>query len=239
MLTFGDYSGIASVQATIFTPGLSFHSPSIFKKLFQIEPDLFDGDPTVLPIPEDAPKEIPRITLQNNNKSLKLEVSPSRVNFFRTKISPDDDINIENFAELSSQFLNSYLGSVDAKCGRLAAVVRRFSLVENPGRVIAVHFCRKEFLEAPFDKPENFEIHAHKAYLLKGFDRVNSWVRIRSGIAQFAGQVPKSAIIVEQDINTLSKGIEEKSYNEEEITKFYKIVAEEFDIILKLYFQNK
>ena len=60
MLSFEDFSEIASIQSTIFTPGFSFNSSLVLRRLLEIEPDLFDGAPTVLPSPEDAPREIPQ-----------------------------------------------------------------------------------------------------------------------------------------------------------------------------------
>jgi len=238
MLSYEDFEKIASIQASLFTPNFSFDSSAILRELFAIQPELFDGAPTVLPIPQDAPPEIPRITLKNMDQSLKLDVSPSRINLYRTKSAADDIVIIDEFTNLASQFLNNYLERVNARCGRLAAVIRRFLIIEKPGFEIAAHFCREEFMEAPFDRPESFEVHAHKVYDLSDFDRVNSWVRIRSGVAQFADRAPQHAIIIEQDINTLSEGMENRDYSEQQINRFFEIVADEFDIILRLYFQT-
>ena len=77
MLSFEDFSEIASIQSTIFTPGFSFNSSLVLRRLLEIESDLFDGAPTVLPIPEDAPREIPRITLQSSNRSFKIDCTGS------------------------------------------------------------------------------------------------------------------------------------------------------------------
>jgi hypothetical protein len=239
MLSYEDFEEIASIQASLFTPNFSFDSSAILRELFAIQPELFDGAPTVLPIPQDAPPDIPRITLQNMNRSLKLDVSPSRINLYRTKSAADDVVVIDEFTNLASQFLNNYLERVNARCGRLAAVIRRFLIIENPGLEIAAHFCRAEFMEAPFDNPRSFELHAHKVYTLRDFDTVNSWVRLRSGIAQFQGSAPRSSIIIEQDINTISEDMGEKNYTQEQIVEFYEIVADEFDTILQLYFRGE
>jgi len=235
MLSFEDFSEIASIQSTIFTPGFSFNSSLVLRRLLEIEPDLFDGAPTVLPIPEDAPREIPRITLQSSNRYFKIDVAPSRTNLYRTKSAEDDIININDFITFSSQFLTNYMEIVNARCGRVAAIIRRFAVIENPGHVIAEHFCKEEFMAAPFDRPGSFEIHAHKVYDLSDFGRVNSWVRIRGVVAQFADRAQQHAIIIEQDINTLSEEMENRDYSEQQINRFFEIVADEFDIILRLY----
>lgn len=239
MLRFEDFSGIASIQSTIFTPGFSFDSPLVLRRLLEIEgSDLFDGAPTVLPIPEDAPREIPRITLQSSNRFFTIDVAPSRTNLYRTKSAEDDIININDFITFSSQFLTNYMEIVNARCGRIAAIIRRFAVIENPGHEIAEHFCKEEFMVAPFNRPGSFEIHAHKVYDLSDFDQVNSWVRIRSGVARFTDRAQQHAIIIEQDINTLSEEMENRDYSEQQINRFFEIVADEFDIILRFYLQT-
>lgn len=40
-----------------------------------MEQNIFDGDPIMLPLPADAPVEIPRITLESKDKKHKLETA--------------------------------------------------------------------------------------------------------------------------------------------------------------------
>jgi len=74
MLVYEDFQETGQIQATVFTPGFIFSSSEILKKLMELEPDLFDGDPFVLPLPDDTPHEIPRITLLNARAEIALNI---------------------------------------------------------------------------------------------------------------------------------------------------------------------
>jgi hypothetical protein len=236
MLTYENFSSLASIQASIFTPTLISDHSNLLKKLFNLNTDMFDGAPTVLPLPQDAPPDIPRITLQNKANTLKLEVSLNRVNFYRLKGSREDFIIPIEFYSTASSYLSSLLQEIGAKCVRIAAVMKRYYRIENPASEIATHFSKESFLDEPFDRPSEFEIHSLKKCEIHGFDNVNSWVRVKSGIIHEKGSTPKPAIIIEQDINTLPENMGATDYNETQINHFYNNINDEFENIIKLYF---
>jgi hypothetical protein len=227
---------LASIQASIFTPNLSSDSSNILKKLFKLDTKLFDGAPTVLPLPPDAPPDIPRITLQDKANTLRLEIALHRMNIYRLKGNEEDFIIPIQFHEIASPFLNSLLREFGTKCVRLAAVIKRYYKIENPASEIVNHFNKESFLKEPFDRPSEFELHSLKKYNLPDFDDVNSWVRVKSGIIHAKGATPKPAIIIEQDINTFAEDMVNKDFSEDQIHNFYEKTNEEFDNIIKLYF---
>jgi len=81
VLSFEDFQETGSIQATVFTPGFNFVTAKILTSLLDLRSGLLDGDPTILPLPEDAPVDIPRIILKNKDNSLRLEATPIRINF--------------------------------------------------------------------------------------------------------------------------------------------------------------
>lgn len=236
MLLYEDFHETAQVQATIFTPGLIFSTSEILKKLINLEQNLFDGNPFVLPLPDDAPMDIPRITLENKKKTFKLEVAPNRMNFFRNKVDNEDKVKIDEFIQTASQILTELLEKINVNCGRIAIVINRFAIKDNPAKEIVLHFCEDNFMKEPFDRPSEFEIHSLKKYTFLEKYEVNSWVRIRSGHLQYEKGIIKSVINVQQDINTIAE--ETRSYSSEEIIKFYNNIHDEFNKILKLYFKK-
>lgn len=235
VLSFESFQQIGSIQTTLFTPGFNFVTSRILISLLGIGSDLLDGDPTILPFPEDAPVDIPRVTMKNKDNSLRLEVAPTRFNFFRVKISEDDTIAANEFISLATSFLKEILSVTGAKCGRIATVINRFCYKNNPGFEIAEHFCKEQFMKAPFDDPSSFELHGHKKYTYRSFE-VNSWVRIRSGKARPEQGISRPIVLVEQDINTFAELMDSRSYNKREISTFFRYIIKEFDRILKLYF---
>jgi hypothetical protein len=235
-----DFQEAISIQATVFTPGFNFVTSKILPGLLQIHPEEFDGDPAILPLPQEIPLSIPRIILKNNDGSKKLEVAPERVNYFRLKVNSDDLILINEFLESAVNLLALYLEKTGANCGRIAAVLKRFSCKDNPAIEIASHFCREGFIDKPFNEPTNFEIHAHKKYRFIESFEVNSWVRVKSAIVTLKPtNLALSSIIVEQDINTLSELIETRIYSMEEIISFFHNILPEFNKILNLYFPTE
>lgn len=234
MLKYEDFSETGQIQTSVFTPDFVFSTSEALKRLMQLELEAFDGDPLVLPLPEDAPHEIPRITLENKAKTFKLEVGPARINFFRSMTSEEDKIIPNQVVQVAGKALASLLDTMGARCGRIAAVINRFTFKENPGKEIAAHFCREHFLEEPFDRPSEFELHALKKYEYFGSFKVNSWIRIKSGQMKFVKGISRPVVVALQDINTSAEQTE--SYSTGQIISFYEKVCEEFDKVLRLYF---
>ena len=66
-------------------------------------------------------------------------------------------------------------------------------------------------------------------------------MRVKSARLSIPGEERRQVITVEQDINTLSELMAERSYDLEEIGLFYSEISSEFDSILRMYFpaENK
>ena len=237
MLRIADFLEAISIQATLFTPGFNFVTSKILPTLLQIHPEEFDGDPAILPLPQDIPLSIPRIILKNINETKKLEVAPERINYFRLKADSEDLISISEFLKSAVNLLDLYLERTGANCGRIATVLKRFCYKDNPAIEIASHFCKEGFIDKPFNEPTNFEIHAHKKYRFIESFEVNSWVRIKSGIIKLMPtNLASPSITVEQDINTLSELNETIIYSIDKVNSFFNNILPEFNKILNLYF---
>ena len=103
---------------------------------------------------------------------------------------------------------------------------------------LARHFCKDRWDKAPLNRPENFELHAHKKFALGTDFEVNSWARSKTGKLAGDGD-DKLIILFEQDINTLAEGTAERDFSKAEIKKFFGAVASELDSILELYYPER
>lgn len=222
------------LQVSIFTPTLLFSSGHIFKDIMAKYAELFDGEPLSIPLPPEVPKEIPRITFQSSDKKLKLEISESRANFYRYLQEGETDIGQAEFLETVYKVFNDYIKSTSAKVGRMAVVAIKYIEGENPAKLLAGHFCKENFIEEPFNRPENFELHSHKRYVADEFD-INSWVRCKTGRLK---KENKPIITVQQDINTLSENLDNEEFNLALIKKFVEMANNEHKEILKKYFPD-
>ncbi len=228
---------IISIQTTVFTPSLSFAAPKLMTSALEKWGELFDSSPISMPLPSDAPSEIPRIILQSSTMHHKLELAPKRANLFWLRQAETDKIILEDYLCFAAGLLCDYVNIVSGKVGRIAAVLNRSLIDPNPGLFLAQHFCKEKWLSAPFNRPESFEIHSHKRYSLADRFNVNSWVRCKTGFLVKPDR--KSIILVEQDINTIPEEMETREFSDEEIRDFSRLVEVEFDSILSLYFPGE
>ncbi len=230
---------LASCQATVFTPDGDLAVSKFMKELYPSLAELFDGEPTILPpVPEGAPPEIPRIILESASHEWRCELSPARVNVHwrRTK-STVTCVGLGDFFEEATKILLQYAGQLNPRIVRLAALTTRFSPHESPGVFLARHFCQDRWDKAPLNRPENFELHAHKRFTLASDLTVNSWARSKTGKLTGDGD-EKLVVLFEQDLNTLAEAASEKEFAEAEIKKFFGAVATELDSILGLYYPS-
>lgn len=223
-------------QATIFTPDMDFATAKVMSKFYPRCADTFDGDPEGVPNMPAFPPEVPRLILKNQEDTIKLEVAAARVNYFeRLKKHDDPTINIERFYENAAGILSLFKDILDCRIGRLAAVRTLYAKQDDPGMFLARHFCKDTWDEAPLNRPENFELHAHKVYQLPEKFTVNSWVRSKTGNLR-EGDTETRIVLIEQDLNTLTEEMKDNSFNPDDLSTFFKQVISEFDKIINLYY---
>jgi hypothetical protein len=233
-LTASDFS-LAAFQASIFTPD-SEASVNKFARTFPAKwQGIFDGDLVTLPaVPIPSPVEMPRTILQSTT-GWHCEMSPGRLNITWTR-APDATSSplLSDLVARVVPLLVDYTETMEIRVGRSAAIVSRYAQHEAPGRLLAHHFCRDEWQKAPLNRPQDFELHAHKRYsLLEGL-LVNSWVRNKT--ATLTTQTERlPVVLVEQDINTLAEESAVANLNAH-IPLFFERAAAELDSILKLYY---
>lgn len=88
-------------------------------------------------------------------------------------------------------------------------------------------------MEAPLNRPENFELHAHKRFVMSDEFQVNSWARSKTALLA-EGEAP--IVTFEQDINTLPEAATSAKFDDDQLARFFQAVAPEFETIIKFYF---
>jgi hypothetical protein len=237
-LTFEDFH-LFSCQAVLFTPDEEVSSAKLLKGLLPQTrwAERFDADPVALPSPAavvsvgpgiGTPREIPKIILQSKEPGIwRCQIASERINFYwqKQRSETPETTLVEFFSEASS-FLCEYREFLRARVGRLAAILMRYAPHSSPGLFLAQHFCKDQLLEKPFDRPIDFELHAHKRYTLTGKFSINSWVRNKTGQLLASGE-RTSVLFVEQDLNTLSEETQKRDFTNEEIQDFFSTAATE------------
>lgn len=118
-------------------------------------------------------------------------------------------------------------------------VVHRYQASDDPARALSTHFCKPDLLsqdpKGPLNRPENFELHAHKTYKLGRF-AINSWMRCKSGVLM--GDTAQRIVFVEQDLNTVAEGLQRETYGTGDIEEFFALTIPELDAIARAYFAS-
>jgi len=179
---------------------------------------IFTGEPAILPIPDDAPPEIPRIILTAKDKRWRCNVSPTRLEF--TYDEPDqareelDSIKGQYVATLHSL---AKCAKTELKAGvhRLALVVTSVALPEEPVELIGRTFIRDGVLFSP----RQLEVHMLNRTTIGNLD-VNKWCRVFSRDARY-GEGRKTALFVVYDLNTVSDPQKPTEFGVEAIMAFY------------------
>jgi len=121
------------LQASIFTPDFSIGNRPKLLKLFQeISDNKFDGDIFSGPIPQEAPAEIPRISLKSNDGFWQLQVSLRRTDLLFIKpanITGGSTIpSLKDFSVYANRLFSDYNEKrPDIRIQRFALITERYA----------------------------------------------------------------------------------------------------------------
>jgi hypothetical protein len=232
---------VIKFQGSIFTPDLVISNYLKFMNTVgELQGEVLQGNPTALPMPQDAPAEIPRFQFVSQDGKWMLTISLVRTDliFF----DPSDPssagqtgIDAETFSKKCSNFFGNYKDKLDLRVQRLAFVTERISPDDNASNFIIKKFCRADMARKgkPFNNVSQFEIHSLKKYDWRDY-HLNSWVRIKALDLKTDKTIP--CLFLQNDLNTLS--IDEdpsQDFSRETIDKFFLGINEHLKDILRKY----
>lgn len=231
MLTSSDFQ-VQKLIASGFVASGEFNPSDALRHVLISWPDVYDGQTTSFPLPADAPPEFPAVSVASKDGSWVVEMNRARINlaWLNQQARPRSIQRV--FSDLSRR-LTAILEEQQVVVGRLAALATRAAEVEAPGVVLSRQFSRPKWLAGPLNRPEGFELHAHKTFnLIQGLT-VNSWMRIKTAKG---GSPEYRYVAVEQDVNTLTSELETRNFRRQETGRFFRAASIELDSILKMYF---
>lgn len=222
-------------QAAIWTEDFDPGTRPVMTLATSVWSDLFDGDPVVMPYAPGLPVEVPRITIRSGDQQWRLQVGVRRVDIFWESEEEGEVPDDGQFTNAVLETLQPYLELDDRiRVIRMAYVVQRHARADSPAHEMALHFCRDAILEGPLNRPETFELHAHKRYVPEGLPEVNSWIRWKTASAA-KDNTPMVSVL--QDLNTPG-GVTDHVYAFDEVGHFFRLVPTETDQILRLYLET-
>lgn len=223
------------VQLVLFSPVIAIADKlKTANALNGVLSGILDGDPGVLPLPDDAPSEIPRILLKSKDEQYKLQIANKRIDFiFCYKKDEEETLFLapglfEKFAGVFQYFKEN----IHTQFTRSAIVTNWIIELEKfPGAEYLLTKYIHE--EAPLRDPYELELHYLTKESVAGFN-VNKWTRIKSA-RKISEPEQNKLIVFHIDINTLAE--ETYEFDEELLQKFLnegsKVVNDTIEIHLK------
>lgn len=213
---------IQNIQGVLFIQNFAFRNKLLIaSKINEALNNLFDGDPTMLDLPPQAPPEIPRIQLKDHNSVYSLNFSQIRIDFIYSEHGkPEKTLDSLSDAYLKYLFRITELVKTDyhLPTPRMALVLKTLSEMKTE----SVLFVHDKFLGGnPFFKDTSkLEIHALEKTTMKDYN-INRWFRIKTGVAAGVGLPANEKVLsVELDINTIPGKV--LDFDTEKIKDFYK-----------------
>jgi len=195
---------VTNIQVALFSPGIDLSDKlALAQKVKQGTGTLFDGESIVLPIPNDAPAEIPRIVLRNKNNQISLNLSLNKIDFF---IKPKSNNSLTNSSDEANKIYKSFLETLYKDSSlvihRVGHVFNLQAPVDNSVDFISMHYFG-DFKNGESWQDINFGLLKRDVIDEK---LSNIWFRINPGKKQ-DGDLDMKKIAIMFDINTLPKEI--------------------------------
>jgi len=208
---------ISSMQAAIFCSELLISNKEEFiYHVVQETNDFLKGEPTIFPIPDDAPAEIPRIILKSKTYPYSCNFCKNRFDFFYKEQGKPN----KTFEEVFPDFRNildrlaTYIKiSLNIKIIRLGFIPNFVIELKESGN----EYLLREYLHPNlFLNPYEIQINVLHKFELESF-KVNRWIKLKP-LRMRNNIKDDRRILVEIDINTLSE--EMHDFSPDQIKQF-------------------
>lgn len=202
---------INQVQLALFSPGIVISNKlRLANMINEAMDDLFDGDPIILPMPEDLPPEVPRIILKSKDEKYLLQIAINCVNFFyrSQEDTVEEEFLIDELYDKWIKLQNQLFTYSKTQFHRAALVTQWIvDLSTSAAPFLSAKYLREGL---PFESPYEMEIHCLTKEKVAECE-VNMWVRIKS-IRKLSKPEQDQFLLITIDINSLA----EKTYEFDE-----------------------
>ncbi|MDP1845848.1 MAG: hypothetical protein Q8L09_03805 [Candidatus Moranbacteria bacterium] len=187
--------------------------------------DIFDGQPILIPAPNEMPPEIPRIVLNSADNLFSCNIALNRTDiFFNSANSKEKDVNII----LEKQKTNSlrvfdFLKEKNVIINRIGFVVDVEYAIEN-----AIEFLKAEFInENKFESPKELSFRYNRSSIIEEINiPMNNLVTV-------SGKNDSNVIQIQLDINTVSEIMSSSDFSKEYFDKIITYSENKINSIIK------
>lgn len=209
---------IKKIQTAIFTRNFQiqneYDKSNILLELKEKVGDIFNGQPIWVPVPNDAPQEIPRIVLNSLDNVYSCNIALNRSDVFLNLANP---VEKETDALFEKQKSNSF--KIFTYLKEKGAVINRV------GFVVDVEYQNEkgvEFLRERMLKENKFQEPKELSFRYNHTDRIEEIDIETNNLITISGKTGSDIIQVQFDINTVAEIIGKADFSKD---YFEKIIA--------------
>ena len=186
---------LLQLQFALFFKSMENRPDKLINKVDEALEDLFDQMPNMLPLPPDAPAEIPRVTMQSTDEMYVCNISKNRIDFIGHYINSGSSVtaNLDDFItkifSLSEAIFNG-------------KAVNRFGFVEHYfiENRDAVGMLKSKYFKYDFGDLEELNLRYNKPFTAGNLE-INDVIEISKGNVSNTNGAQKEGIIILRDMN--------------------------------------
>jgi len=209
---------LGSVQLGLFSPGIIIvNKLKVANDINDKLSNLFDGDPVIVPLAENAPSDFPSLQMNTKNGQYNLTIAKSRLDFYFNDQKEDEkySLPVPNLNDKILTIFQYFTVNLHTQFTRCAIVTK--SIIELEKEAASEHILLTYIREKlPIINPYELQVR----YLIKDSIaefKVNKWVYIKSA-RKISDPSRNRLIVLEIDINTLAE--EEYTLDEQSLQRF-------------------
>lgn len=234
-------SGLDVLQMAIFTSSLDLSDKLLLaRELSGLETISFKGEPTILPLPESAPTDLPRIILKNQDESFSLNISPARTDlFYKSKDFDEQGVSKIKLQNIEVQMIDSIIEIATLLRTKFTSHIHRTAMVlnhlvklkESSREFLSNNFLKKNVIERPYDIQLNFG----NKKTMDGF-KINEWIRFHT-LRSKKNPEDDTAFMLILDINSLLEV--DYNFTEANLKNFFEQSFRLANKEVKIFSENK
>ncbi len=182
------------LQLAIFYKEVETRPDQKFSGLNNAMLNMFDMMPTMLPLPLDAPPEIPLVILKGSENGYSCNIARNRIDLIFNPKKTDQNItsNISDFISKAKAFSKYVFNNNDNV--RFGLISRYFIKDQNP-----IETIKKKYLKNTFGDLKELNLRFNKGKVQLGID-LNDIIEISSAI-EIDNNKQEQGILIQRDIN--------------------------------------
>lgn len=190
---------LAQLQFALFFDAVENRPDRLANKVEDVLGEIFNQMPTIIPLPSDAPSDVPAVIMQSSDGNITCNVSRSRIDLLMNKNYNDSiSVGLEESINLIKTFISaiySYKNIV-----RFGLIGRYFCEENDP-----VNKIKSKYICNGLTDLDELTIKFNKKFLNNGYT-FNDLVEINNGVINING-VNQNVIFIQRDMNNIPVNI--------------------------------